>query len=90
MAGANTVSTSSRVGIDSFEPISRVAARPVGVRSRTAPVPSVVRSSPVSWMTTSSPARVRWTSNSIASRSRVIAWRNPLTEFSGQSPRAPR
>ena len=59
-------------------------------RSPTGPVPSVVRSSKRSWITTTCPSRVSWTSSSTMAAPNASARRNAAKVFSGQVPLAPR
>ena len=54
------------------------------------PCPSVVRSSVGSWITTSTPSREGWTSNSTPSMPSARVRRKPSRLFSGQRLRAPR
>src|SRR5690606_28435631 len=88
--GARIERTSASVGIVSVVPLRRIPERASGVSRRTGPVPSAVRSSVASWMTTNSPDSVRWTSSSTASTSSASTLRKPVSEFSGQRLRAPR
>jgi hypothetical protein len=57
---------------------------------QTAPLPSVVRSSVASWITTSLPSREGWTSNSTCSTASFAVCSNASRLFSGHSSAPPR